>query len=594
MSIVPLLKVTVYGLLEEKEKVLDDLQSLGCLHLVSLQTKDEGRRVEQGPTPQAREALKFLLTCPQRRRQVSDPTNFNAEEVVRRTLEIQERILTLEDELDFLRRRIRDLTPWGDFAFPPLEDLKNLRLWFYPVPHHELKKVETADLLWTVVKRDDRFDYVVVVSEDEPQGMPVARTHTGSKSLSELQHRLEEVELELEDLQAERASLTRWCDIFAQNIGRLEDRASLLEATHQTYDETPLFAVQGWVPRENMDQVQKYTNESHLAIDIQEPAPGDDPPTLLHNPPKLTSGEDLVTFYQAPSYWAPDPSTTVFFSFVLFFAMILGDTGYGLVLGFFLLLIWKRLGQSNSGRRMRILFASLVGATIAWGMLVGSYFGAPPPEGSILARLRVLNLNDYASMMTISIVIGAFHVILANAMKASRIGRSQEALVPVGWIAMVGGSLILGLGGGPATKLGEIGLGILVLGAVLVLLFSGAGSHGFKRLLKGLQGLTGISSAFGDVLSYLRLFALGLATSSLALAFNGLSNQVAEAVSGIGLLLSLLILLIGHGLNLALGIMSGVVHGLRLNMIEFLKWSNPEEGYLFRPFAKKEDLKWNK
>ena len=93
---------------------------------------------------------------------------------------------------------------------------------------------------------------------------------------------------------------------------------------------------------------------------------------------------------------------------------------------------------------------------------------------------------------------------------------------------------------------------------------------------------------FGDVLSYIRLFALGLAGSSLAVTINDLADQVAHALPGPGLLLAILVVLLGHVINLALCLMSGVVHGLRLNVIEFFNWGLAEEGYPFRPFAKME------
>jgi V/A-type H+-transporting ATPase subunit I len=108
-------------------------------------------------------------------------------------------------------------------------------------------------------------------------------------------------------------------------------------------------------------------------------------------------------------------------------------------------------------------------------------------------------------------------------------------------------------------------------------------------VIEGLRALTDITKAFGDVLSYLRLFALGLASASLALTFNGLAHQVAAVYPGIGVLLALLILLVGHGLNLALSLMSGVVHGLRLNFIEFYNWGLSEEGYPFKAFARREE-----
>jgi V/A-type H+-transporting ATPase subunit I len=108
------------------------------------------------------------------------------------------------------------------------------------------------------------------------------------------------------------------------------------------------------------------------------------------------------------------------------------------------------------------------------------------------------------------------------------------------------------------------------------------------RIIDGLGSLVGVSKLFGDVMSYLRLFALGLASASLALTFNQLAGQVYQAVPGLGILLSLLILLLGHSINLLLAIISGFVHGLRLNYIEFFNWGLAEEGYPFQAFAKKE------
>jgi V/A-type H+-transporting ATPase subunit I len=106
--------------------------------------------------------------------------------------------------------------------------------------------------------------------------------------------------------------------------------------------------------------------------------------------------------------------------------------------------------------------------------------------------------------------------------------------------------------------------------------------------LRGLQGLTRISSAFGDSLSYLRLFALGLASASLASTFNDLAGQVKAALPAFGIFFAILIVLLGHGLNFVLALTSGLIHGLRLNFIEFFKWSISEEGHPFKAFARKE------
>jgi V/A-type H+-transporting ATPase subunit I len=590
--IVPLIKVTVLGLLQDKAKVLADLQDMGCLHLIPLQT-EEGLPKEVGPTSEAREALKFLQTCPHKRRQVRDPEHFDPISVEHQALDLRDRIRQLADERDFLRRRISDLKPWGNFTFPPLEDLGDLRLWFYVVPHQEMKKVAAIKYTWEVVWRDNRFVYVVVVAETEPQDMPVHRVRTGAKSISALEHRLEEVELELEDLQAERASLTRWLKLFASSLNRLEDQAALSAAARQTYHQEPLFALQGWAPQETRPQLQKYADDEGLVLEAAAPQPGDDPPTLLRNPQNLAGGQDLVSFYTVPGYWVWDPSAIVFFSFPLFFGMILADAGYGLVLAAILALYWRRLAASPGGQQLRILFATLVVVAVVYGVLVGSYFGVSPAPGNLLAplaRLHRLDMNDFDTMMQLTIFIGVAHLMIANLMDAWHRRCSSEALAPLGWIMIFAGAVCLWLGYSgtlPTATFETVGTVAMVAGGAGVLLFTTVEGSIGQRFLGGLKGLTRLSAAFGDSLSYLRLFALGLASASLAVTFNSLAEQTGE-MRGLGLLLALLILLLGHSLNFVLSLASGVIHGLRLNFIEFFNWSMAEGGYPFKPFARKE------
>jgi V/A-type H+-transporting ATPase subunit I len=134
------------------------------------------------------------------------------------------------------------------------------------------------------------------------------------------------------------------------------------------------------------------------------------------------------------------------------------------------------------------------------------------------------------------------------------------------------------------------GIGLFVAGLVLVVAFSGYGEKPLARIFKGVTALAGISGAFGDVLSYLRLFALGLASASLAMAFNDMAKDVQQAIPGIGFLFGLLILLLGHALNFLLSVSSGFIHGLRLNVIEFFKWGVKDEGNPYRPFERKESI----
>ena len=133
MSIVSLVKVTFYGHTDDRQQVLSDLQKFGCLHLIPLAPEKE-TLTKGGPASRSREALRFLTSCPNRRRQVRDPKKFDAHAIEQQTLALLDKIQDLEDERDFLIGRVANLKPWGEFSFPPLKALKNLRLWFYVWP----------------------------------------------------------------------------------------------------------------------------------------------------------------------------------------------------------------------------------------------------------------------------------------------------------------------------------------------------------------------------------------------------------------------------------------------------------------------------
>ena len=338
-----------------------------------------------------------------------------------------------------------------------------------------------------------------------------------------------------------------------------------------------------------------YAIDRNLVFENSPPDPSETPPTLMENPAGIAGGQDLVSFYTTPQYWLWDPSPIVFFSFAVFFAMIFADGGYSVIMGLLTGVFWKKMGRSGTGRRLRILLATMVGSGIVYGVMVGSYFGVSPGQGSVLAQFKMIDMMNFDEMMRISILLGVLHLVAANAVTAWHFRSSLKGLKPLSWaVVFIGGALFWqGL-----THEGTLGflkmpgaMG-LILGFSGVLLFTGTEGSFLKRLLKGLSGLAGLSSAFSDALSYLRLFALGLASASLAGTFNAMALQVKDALPGIGILFALLIALLGHTLNFVLAVASGFIHGLRLNFIEFFRWSITEEGRPFRVFARKERKLW--
>jgi V/A-type H+-transporting ATPase subunit I len=596
MAVLPLRRISVLGPLADKREALEHLQELGCMHLIaSIPAKDE-----QGSTsdewPDARDALRFLDDCQTRRHQVSPETDFDMPRVVADALDIKRNLRTRIERREFLSERIGLLTKWGDFRLQPGGGIAGYRLWFYVVPFAQMDDVRESGLIWQQVRRGHRHAYVVVVSKLEPEvtALPVLRTHTGSVSLRGLREELEQVELEIEDLSADRASLTRWINRLRNDLHAVEDRAALARAVDETWNESHVFAIQGWAPAAAIEHIRGFTDSAGLALLERKPSSREMPPTLLDNPEELGGGQEIVSFWQIPGYRDFDPSSVVAISFATFFAMIMSDAGYGLVLAAILGMLWRRMSAWQAGPQIRNLCLLIVAMSVIYGVLVGSYFGVNPAAGTFAANLQLLDVHNYDAMMRLVIIIGAAHLTLGNLMAGwSSLGR-HVAWGRFGWAGAIVGGLILWLGwqSNPDGVAARSGMLLMVAGLVAVLLFSGEqrvsrARDVAKRLMQGGLALTSVTRAFGDVLSYLRLFALGLASASLAMTFNELAGQIQENAGRAGPYLAATLLLFGHTLNFILIMMSAVVHGLRLNLIEFFNWSVTEEGYSFHAFRKR-------
>ncbi|WP_026972832.1 V-type ATP synthase subunit I [Aliagarivorans marinus] len=600
MAISKLKRLTLAGSKQQQQALLSGLQALGCTHLIPLNrdNKDQQRsRVMRQPN-QASEALAWLNQAERRRRLVRERGQTNIENIVAQVLGNKRALRATSDKRDSLIQRLDALKPWGEFSLPPLESIDHQRFWFYVVPLNQMTEVQANDLSWFEVHRDQQHAYIVVVAKDEPaaKAMPVERSHLGYLRMSEVAAQIEACEHQLEALRAEREALTRWIYLLSQDLAAYQDKAELLMACAGARDEQDFFLIQGWVPEEQQEALLELAQQFGAAALLEDPNADDQPPTLLKNSELTGGGAEAMSFFQVPNYRAWDPGKLVFFSFALFFAMIMSDALYSALFGGILWLARKRIRSSERGVRLLNLglFMSLLG--VVWGVLVGSYFGAGPQSGP-LASLKLLDLNNYGAMMKLSVFIGVGHLAFANVMSAYVNRHQARALAPLGWALLMVGGMLLWFGSDgalPALFASTIGPWMMGLGAVLVAVFtSDRPVNSLKslllRTLDGAKGIYNITSAFGDVLSYMRLFALGLSGASLAMTFNSLAGQALESSPVIGVLFAGLILLLGHLLNFALCIMSGVVHGMRLNVIEFVNWGLSDEGYPFNAFRKKED-----
>lgn len=592
MSIVPLKKATILGASANKRQILARLQQLGALHLIPL--SDTERDTPAHTYEKLVDSIRYLKACPKQRRAQTPTLESSLEDIVQQVLaNKRERNATL-DEIEITRKRIKLLIPWGSFDYPELEDLAGYRLWFYCVPLSREHELSAVQLPWKKLSRDHKQSYVVVLSKSEPheQQVPFARVHVGSRNLRDLKQRLEQCYIRLEELGAQRETLTRWLKPLQHSLDQSINLAKLNEASALTFESEPCFALKAWLPLDAESELSTLAKELGFAFVLSEPEEDELPPTLLKNSEVFGGAESAVRFFQLPGYYSWDPSVVIFFSFSLFFAIILADAGYAVIMLFWLGLKWRKLSQTSGQRQLRNFLFALFGGATVYGVLIASYFGIVLAPENPLTRLQILDLNDFASMMQLSIGIGAAHLVIANAAAGWQSRFNISALANLGWILAISSGYIAWfryVRYDTAPQLYSLSALAGIAGVCLIVCFAGNRKiHNIKdfgiRAFDGVLGFYQLTKAFGDILSYMRLFALGLSSASLAFTFNQLAIDARDAVPAGGIILFLLIVILGHLLNFILAIMGGVIHGLRLNLLEFYNWGIKGEGTPFIAF----------
>jgi V/A-type H+-transporting ATPase subunit I len=267
--------------------------------------------------------------------------------------------------------------------------------------------------------------------------------------------------------------------------------------------------------------------------------------------------------------------------------MLIGDAAYGLIYFILTWLAQRKLGRKLRDKRFFVLFYILSSCAIIWGILSGTFFGQEWLPAFVKPLIPALRNNK--NVIALCFLIGALHLSIAHLWRAVIRLPSRVALSEFGWVSILWGAFFLAKTLVLGDAFPEFGRWFLIAGTILVVFFTSPA----KNLLKGIglglgRLLLNLMSSFADLVSYIRLFAIGLATVAIADAFNKMALGVGYNGILSGLLTSL-ILLVGHALNIILGPMSLLVHGVRLNILEFcnhadIKWS----GFAYKPLREDE------
>jgi V/A-type H+-transporting ATPase subunit I len=336
----------------------------------------------------------------------------------------------------------------------------------------------------------------------------------------------------------------------------------------------------GWVRYDRQEEIRTAVASATDAYEMifRDPEEGEQPPTVTVNKKLVEPYEAITNLYSRPSYAGIDPNPLLAPFYFLFFGIMLSDAGYGIILTMLLFLVCRLVkGDDMPGKLARVILMGSV-STIAWGTMFGGWFGME------LRPLLFVPMNEPIKMLLLCYSLGALHLaagmFLKMYMEIKR-GNLFGALVDqLSWLAMLAGLVIYALlpDKGP-------GFWLAAAGALTILVFAGRKSGNiFKRLLGGLTSLYNITGYISDVLSYSRLFALGLATGVIGMVVNTIAGMLWEA--GLpGQVAAVLVLLGGHSFNIAVNVLGAYVHTSRLQFIEFFGKFYEPGGKEFKPLA---------
>jgi V/A-type H+-transporting ATPase subunit I len=389
--------------------------------------------------------------------------------------------------------------------------------------------------------------------------------------IEKIRFRIAELDKESEKLSGQREKLGQLYDLSRNERQKLASSELLGETGKVAY-------LEGWVRAADVPKLRSALEPYSEAIELylRPPLPGEDPPVILDNPRPVRPFEIITTLYGLPQRGSIDPTTTLAPFFFVFVGLCLSEAGYGAVIAL-LSLLYLKLGKPKGTALLFVRLLFLLGiSNIILGTLVGGWFGFP-----IRRLLLIDSLVDPMKFIILALGLGFIQVWLGTLLTLITGLRQknyvQSILVQGGWLLLVPSLVVYGL-----TKQRIAGI-LALAGAAGVVFFAAPKRNPFARFFGGLYSLYDISKYLGDILSYTRLFALGLSTGVIAMVVNTLA-RTALGIPWLGWLFAGLIFLVGHTFNLVISFLGAFVHSMRLQFVEFFTRFFQPGGKPFRPF----------
>ena len=612
--IVPMKKVSLIVLAYEKRMALKALRKAGIVHVDEVQVKNESleelektkavmeRVMAKLQEIQAAQSKKARKTNRVQESAIVDDQDFS---------DIHARVLWLLDqqkELEDHRQKTileRDrLKEWGDFSVEDFEELRDndIALTIYRMGRKELAKIG-SDIDYIRLSDTGKTALMATIGSPLPDTVIAQRMDLPPKSLSYLEQSIVSDSQRLGSIASELLEHIPYIPTYRKRLGMLEQSIRFETVSASMGEDDTVAWLSGYLPATSVETFKDLASSHRWGYVLDDPKEEDNPPTQVKNSRWVSIiGPVFDILGTVPGYREYDISMWFLMFFSLFFAMIVGDGAYGVIFLIAGLLIHRKMRKANNAV---ILLYVLSIASIVWGAVTGTWFGSKAILEAVpfLQTLVIPQISNYPELfgldattaqntvMQFCFIVGTLQLSLACAMNIHRkIGKKDlSAVADIGWLLMIDALYFLVLMLVISAQVNVTMVGTVVgVGFVLVVLFGaqGPGIPFGKGLAGGAAGLfttfLNSISAFSNIISYIRLFAVGMASLAIAQSFNSMASGLLE---GYALPAGILILVVGHGLNLIMALLSVVVHGVRLNLLEFsgqlgMEWT----GFTYDPF----------
>ena len=609
-------KVSLVVMEREREESLKKLRGLGVIHLekknISSQLLSE--LLEQKTKTEKALGILHTYALNKKNRALektsgaesgrADP-GIGIDSLIAEVIFDSEKRKSLQENLAALARERDRTAEWGDFDSPGIsliEEKLSAKFFFYRIFSQRLDNIP-KDIKYIVLGTDKNFTRLVVLDSE----IPGAYRFVPGLSLGQIRSQIEQIKNQLADIESRIGILARSYklaeDEYKNLLSRIEFESAKagMDILENVPENSTVSWINGFIPQEDMGILKREAAENSWALIASDPGPDDAVPTKLRNNRLVSLVNPLMEFLNiVPGYNEADVSGWFLFFFTIFFGMIYGDAVYGAA--FIIIAIVGIFKSKSTIFKLTLLLGS---STFIWGVLTCSWLGMDTAKLPLL--LQKISLPAISgvtasksawdegivrqNLMIFCFSLGLLQCSIGHIIRITRT-RSLVILADIGSIGMLTGmyGIILSLIASNESRQIPLYMPFFyTFGAGFLLNFVFANYRGSigKSVLEGLKNIISailsVGNTFGDIMSYIRLWAVGLAGAAIASTVNFLAGGFLSHL--IFFVVAVVIIILGHSLNFVLNALSVLVHGVRLNILEFsghvgLTWS----GIAYRPF----------